>query len=280
MLMPLEVKSSMSPVEGLSWSISLGGGAYMKQLKGVLLLGLIVFSPLCASEEIDIRSLVLSNLELSRGGTSYAEMTMFIKRPTWERRSSLVGWTRGTKDSLIRFTAPAKDAGNAMLKLGDKMWTFNPKLNRNIRLPSSMMGQSWAGSDFSYNDLSRSDKYLTDYRFELVGTKVQEGKKIYTIDAIPNDDAAVVWGKERMTLREDAVMMGIVFYDQDLQPLKEMKSLKIGNLGGRIFSTHMRMGDIDDPDSYTEFEYQKIAFDLDLEDRLFSTFSLRSERTR
>ena len=75
-------------------------------------------------------------------------------------------------------------------------------------------------------------------------------------------------------------MMGIVFYDQDLQPLKEMKSLKIGDLGGRIFATHMRMGDIDDPNSYTEFEYQKMAFDLDLEDRLFSTFSLRSERTR
>ena len=251
----------------------------MKSIR-VVLAGLVLISSCAVAEEFDIRELVLSNLELSRGGTSYAEMTMFIKRPSWERKSSLSGWTRGTKDSLIRFTAPAKDAGNAMLKLGEKMWTFNPKLNRSIRLPSSMMGQSWAGSDFSYNDLSRSDKYLTDYRFELVDTRVEGEKKIYTIDAIPKDDAAVVWGKERMTIREDAVMLGIVFYDQDLKPLKEMKSLKIEDLGGRTFSTHMRMGDIDDPDSYTEFEYQKMTFDLDLEDRLFSTFSLRSERTR
>ena len=251
----------------------------MKSIR-VVLAGLVLISSCAVAEEFDIRELVLSNLELSRGGTSYAEMTMFIKRPSWERKSSLSGWTRGTKDSLIRFTAPAKDAGNAMLKLGEKMWTFNPKLNRSIRLPSSMMGQSWAGSDFSYNDLSRSDKYMTDYRFELVDTRVEGGKKIYTIDAIPNDDAAVVWGKERMTLREDAVMLGIVFYDQDLKPLKEMKSLKIEDLGGRTFSTHMRMGDIDDPNSYTEFKYQKMSFDLDLEDRLFSTFSLRSERTR
>ena len=251
----------------------------MKSIR-VVLAGLVLISSCAVAEEFDIRELVLSNLELSRGGTSYAEMTMFIKRPSWERKSSLSGWTRGTKDSLIRFTAPAKDAGNAMLKLGEKMWTFNPKLNRSIRLPSSMMGQSWAGSDFSYNDLSRSDKYLTDYRFELVDTRVEGEKKIYTIDAIPKDDAAVVWGKERMTIREDAVMLGIVFYDQDLKPLKEMKSLKIEDLGGRTFSTHMRMGDIDDPNSYTEFEYQKMSFDLDLEDRLFSTFSLRSERTR
>ena len=142
------------------------------------------------------------------------------------------------------------------------------------------MGQSWAGSDFSYNDLSRSDKYLTDYRFELIDTVVEDGQKVYTIDAIPNDDAAVVWGKERMTLREDSVMLGVIYYDQDLKPLKEMKMLKIGDMGGMVFGTHMRMGDIDDPESYTEFEYQKMTFDLDLEDRLFSTFSLRSERVR
>lgn len=248
--------------------------------KSFAMFGLLLLSSLGVSEELDIRELVMSNLELSRGTTSYAEMTMYIKRPSWERKSSLSGWTRGTKDSLIRFTAPAKDAGNAMLKLGEKMWTFNPKLNRSIRLPSSMMGQSWAGSDFSYNDLSRSDKYLTDYRFELIDTVVEDGQKVYTIDAIPNDDAAVVWGKERMTLREDSVMLGVIYYDQDLKPLKEMKMLKIGDMGGRVFATHMRMGEIDDPESYTEFEYQKMTFDLDLEDRLFSTFSLRSERVR
>lgn len=247
---------------------------------GWLVGSLIFLSGSAFSEEVDIRSLVLSNLELSRGNTSYAEMTMFIKRPTWERRSRLKGWTRGTSDSLMRFTAPAKDAGNAMLKLGEKMWTFNPKLNRNIRLPSSMMGQSWAGSDFSYNDLSRSDKYLLDYRFELVDTRVEEGLKIYTVDAIPNDDAAVVWGKERMTLREDAVMLGVIYYDQDLQPLKEMRALEIRELGGRVFATHMRMGDVDSPDDYTEFKFEKMSFDLDLEDRLFTTFSLRSERSR
>ena len=86
----------------------------MKSIR-VVLAGLVLISSCAVAEEFDIRELVLSNLELSRGGTSYAEMTMFIKRPSWERKSSLSGWTRGTKDSLIRFTAPAKDAGNAML---------------------------------------------------------------------------------------------------------------------------------------------------------------------
>ena len=46
--------------------------------------------------------------------------------------------------------APPMDAGNATLKLGQDTWLFNPKLNQVIKLPASMMTQSWMGSDFSY----------------------------------------------------------------------------------------------------------------------------------
>ena len=49
----------------------------------VVLAGLVLIFSCAVAEEFDIRELVLSNLELSRGGTSYAEMTMFIKRPSW-----------------------------------------------------------------------------------------------------------------------------------------------------------------------------------------------------
>ena len=123
-----------------------------------------------AKLEIDAAQLVMNAVDQTRGLSSYAEMTMHIKRPKWQRTSSLIAWTRGREDSLIRFTAPARDAGNALLKNGNKMWTFNPKLNRSVRLPNSMMSQSWAGSDFSYNDLSRSDKWLRHYTVSLVET--------------------------------------------------------------------------------------------------------------
>ena len=106
--------------------------------------------------------LIAGAIDLNRGRTSYTEMSMLVHRPDWERSSSLVAWTRGREDALIRFTAPAKDAGSATLKQGDNMWTYTPKLNRTIRLPFSLMSQSWAGSDFSYNDLSRTDNYDGD----------------------------------------------------------------------------------------------------------------------
>jgi len=229
---------------------------------------------------IDALDLVTNAIDLTRGLSSYAEMTMLVKRPSWERSSSLIAWTRGRDDALIRFTAPAKDAGNALLKQGNKMWTFNPKLNRNIRLPNSMMSQSWAGSDFSYNDLSRSDKYLRHYDLTLVASEPGDDQWVHTIDAVPKEDAPVVWGKERMVIRDDYVMLELTYFDQDLEPLKQMTSLTVGEMGGRTIATSMRMVNLEESDSFTEIRYDDMDFDVELEDRLFTVFSLQSGRTR
>ncbi len=187
-----------------------------------------------------------------------------------------MAYTRGRKDAFIRFTAPAKDAGNATLKQGEKMWTYTPKLNRTIRLPFSLMSQSWAGSDFSYNDLSRTDKLLEFYDLSITHREEKDGHTIYTIDAIPRDESPVVWGKEVMVLRDDYVMISQTYFDQNMQALKRMETLEIGELGGRTFGTRMRMSKLDEADNYTELYYAEADFDVELDDRLFTVFSLQA----
>ena len=228
---------------------------------------------------VTARELIAGAIDLTRGRTSYARMSMTVHRPDWERKSSLVAWTRGREDALIRFTEPARDAGNATLKQGDRMWTFTPKLNRTIRLPFSLMSQSWAGSDFSYNDLSRTDKLLKLYDLELVGTDEADGHLIYTIEAVPLDDAPVVWGKEEIVLRDDYVLLSQTFFDQSLIPLKRMETLDIGELGGRVFGVRMRMAKLEEVDHYTEVHYLQADFDLSLGDELFTLFALKSGAT-
>ena len=261
----------------------------LEKLAVVIGMLLAVFSGSCiALQEEDLPDpydLVERSLDLTRSASSHAEMSMTIARPTWQRSSRLVAWTRGREDSLIRFTAPAKDAGNALLKQGDKMWTYNPKLNRNIRLPGSMMSQSWAGSDFSYNDLSRSDKYLRNYNLLLVsvtrGDVAGAGEqRIFTIDAIPKEAAPVVWGKERMVIREDVVMLEVTYFDQSMVPVKRLVSLEIGEMGGRTMATALRMDNLEEPDTFTEVRYQNIEFDVPVEDRMFTVFALQSGGSR
>lgn len=226
--------------------------------------------------EVTAYDLIAAAIDLTRGATSHSEMTMLVHRPTWERTTNMVAWTRGRDDALIRFTAPAKDAGNATLKQGDKMWTYTPKLRRTIRLPFSLMSQSWGGSDFSYNDLSRTDNLLRHYDLEIIKVEANPPHTFYTIEAVPHDDAPIVWGKEEWVLRDDSVLISQTFFDQALIPLKRMEALEIGELGGRVFATRMRITKLDESDRYTEFSYDSMTFDVELDDRTFTVFTLQS----
>ncbi len=80
---------------------------------------------------------------------------------------SMRSWTKGSKQSLVRITAPKKDAGNGTLMVDNSMWSYSPKVNRVIKVPSSMMGQSWMGSDFSNKDVSRADDIVDQYDHTL-----------------------------------------------------------------------------------------------------------------
>lgn len=222
------------------------------------------------------REIVAAAIDLTRGLTSYAELSMVIHRPDWQRSSSLQAWTRGREDTLIRFTAPPKDAGNATLKDGEKMWTFTPKLNRVIRLPYSMMSQGWAGSDFSYQDLSRSDKLLHQYDLELTDLVHADDHVRYTIEAVPHEEAPVVWGKEEIVIRDDFVLLSETFYDQEMIPLKRLEATEIGTLDDRVMATRMRMSKLDEPDHWTEVHYDQADFDIEVPDEMFTVFALRT----
>ena len=228
--------------------------------------------------EVTAQSLIEGALDLTRGVSSHMRMAMTVRRPKRERNLELEAWTRGREDALIRFTAPAKDAGVATLKKGEQMWTYAPNLKREIRLPASLMSENWAGSDFSYNDLSRTDQYLRHYDFAIVATEERDGHTVYTLELTPHDDAPVVWGKEVMVLRDDYVMLRQTFYDQALEPLKAMETLQVGELGGRTIPLVMRMAELESKDSWTEIRYLSADFEADVDASMFTSFALRGGR--
>jgi hypothetical protein len=158
------------------------------------------------------------------------------------------------------------------------MWTFSPKINRIIKVPSSMMSQSWMGSDFSNKDISKSTDIIDQYDHELTSLEERDGHHYYTITSIPHEEAAVVWGKEVMTIRDDYVLIEQQFWDQDGELVKAMKTLDIQVMGGRPVAKVMRMSKADTPDEWTQLTSNSIEFDIELPDRLFTLSSLRNPR--
>ena len=248
----------------------------MKRLYTLLIACL--FSSQALSVDMNPRDLIQQAMDHWRGTSSYSEMSMTIHRPDWNRSMSMRSWTRGEKTSLVRVTEPKKDAGNGTLLKDNNMWTFAPKVNRIIKVPSSMMSQSWMGSDFSNKDISKSTDIIDQYDHSLLETREQDGHKVYVIESIPHEDAAVVWGKEVLSIRDDNVLLEQQFWDQDGVLVKTMKALKIKQLGGRTVASIIRMGKVDTPDEWTEMSVQDIEFDVSHPDSLFTLSNLRNPR--
>lgn len=248
----------------------------MKRLLPFLMLWL--FSPIALSATPEPRELIQQAMDQWRGTSSYSEITMTIHRPDWQRSMSMRSWTKGDKTTLVRVTEPKKDAGSGTLTKDNSMWTFAPKINRIIKIPSSMMNQSWMGSDFSNKDISKSTDIIDQYDHKLLETRQQENHTLYVIESIPHEEAAVVWGKEIITIRDDSVLIEQQFWDQDNVLVKTMKALEIKQLGGRTVASIIRMGKLDAPDEWTEMSVQDIQFDVPHTDGLFTLSNLRNPR--
>ena len=239
---------------------------------------LLAFLPRDGFAQEEAREIIRSTIEQWRGVSSRGVFTMMIHRPDWERSISMRSWMRGNEDSLVRVTGPSRDAGNATLTIENNMWSFSPKVNRVIKMPSSMMSQSWMGSDFSNNDVTKSDDIVDEYEHTLIETVQQDGHYVYVIESIPNEDAAVVWGREVLRIRDDYVLLTHAFYDQDNILTKSLETLEIDDRGGRTVAVHQRMAKTEMEDEWTEIYIHEMEFDLELSDSLFTLSNLRNPR--
>ncbi|MCF8062681.1 MAG: outer membrane lipoprotein-sorting protein [Deltaproteobacteria bacterium] len=224
----------------------------------------------------DAQAVVEASFHYYRGDTSVGTVDMTVHRPEWERVFTIKAWTKGEDRSLIRILGPPKDRGNGTLKKGPEMWMYNPKVNRVIKVPPSMMSQSWMGSDFSNNDLAKSDSLIKDYNHEIVGTGSHEGKKVYVIESHPMPRAPVVWGKQRLRIREDHIFLEETFFDQDMEPVKTMSAGDIRMMGGKLFPATWKMQKADAEGEYTLLEYREIAFDVEIPAGTFTLSNLRT----
>ena len=247
----------------------------------LLLTGISFLPPQCpAADAPDPAKLIKASFDHYRGKASKADVEMVIHRPTWQRGMRMIGWTKGDDKSLIRITKPAKDKDNGTLKNGNEMWTYNPKINRVIKLPPSMMSQSWMGSDFSNNDLAKSDSIINDYTHSLTNTEKVDGHTVYTIKSMPKPAAPVIWGMQVSKVRDDYVMLEQEFFDEDLKSVKRMTTSEMQMMGGRIFPKIWKMQPSDESGEYTLLRYHAIDFLDDLPDRQFTMNELKTGSRR
>lgn len=246
------------------------------------MLAVLAASPAAAAEADsdapDGKQLVAGTLDQWRGDTSQSRLEVVIHRPDWERSMTMKLWTSGKDKSLVRVLEPESEAGTGHLLMDGSMWTFSPEVNRVVRVPGSMMSQQWLSSDFTNNEIARSDSILNDYEAEIVDQWEEDGLRHYQLRLEPHEQAPVVWGHQDLVIREDYILMRQAFHDQDGELVKALVTEEVGERGGRQVAVRQRMEQADDDQRWTEVTVEEAEYNLELSGRVFSVANLRTAR--
>ena len=107
-----------------------------------------------------------------RGESSYSEITITIVRPKWQKTMTMKSWSVGTDYSVSLVTSPAKEKGSVFLKRKNEVWNYLPSLERTIKLPPSMMTQSFMGTDLTNDDLVKQSSMVVDYSHKILEEEI------------------------------------------------------------------------------------------------------------
>jgi hypothetical protein len=234
------------------------------------------FSHSAQGQALDAREIIDRVDQMLRGNSSVGRMEMTVATRRWRRDMTLDIWSEGTDKVLVKVLEPKKEAGTATLKVGSDIWNYLPKIDRTIRIPTSMMMASWMGSHFTNDDLVKESRLIRDYDIRLSFDGLRAGVEVYEFTLTPLPKAPVVWGKILMEVRKkDLMPTWAKYYSEDGEPKRTMTFSAYRTMGGRLVPSVTRMVPQDKPDEFTEIRYTDLKFDIAIPEENFSLAALR-----
>lgn len=217
--------------------------------------------------------------KLMRAKSSYSEMTMKIVKTNWSRELSMRIWALEPDYALILITSPARDKGIVTLKRKNEVWNWLPSAQKVIKIPPSMMLQSWMGSDFTNDDLVRESSVINDYSHQIIAEERLDGYDCYKIQLTPKPHAAVVWSKIIVWITKDTYLQPLTeYYDEDNRLVKKFVGSELKLMDGRKIFTHWEMIPLDNTGNKTVMVYNKLQFNIKIDESFFSEQNMKRVR--
>jgi outer membrane lipoprotein-sorting protein len=209
--------------------------------------------------------------DLIKGSSAQGSIEMNIVTPDYERTMKMDSWWVGNEKALIVIQSPRKEKGNKTLKIGNEMWSYLKNTETTIKIPPSMMLQSWNGSDFTNDDLVRESNYARDYDQKVLAEEEIDGDMCWKILMDPRPDAPVVWGKLLYWVRKaDYTPARVDYYDEKDKLMRYMLFSEIREFGNRKTPSVWTMVNEVKPGHTTSFKILDMEFDKKISDRKFS----------
>lgn len=213
---------------------------------------------------------------LYRGESSYAVVEMKIETSYFKRTLKMKMWSKGTENTLVKILKPKKDKGISTLKTKNDIYNYFPKINKVMKVPSSMMMGSWMGSDFTNDDLVKESTYTKDYDFKLIKA---DNDNQYKLELKPKKNSVTVWGKIIIILDKKTVLpLNQEYYDEHDKKVRVMNFKDVKQIGEKLLPTTMELIPLtkSKKGNKTTITYKKIKFNIDLKANFFSLQNLRN----
>jgi len=242
----------------------------MKRIFLPLMLILLSFS--VPAKEMTAKELSRIIDNLFRSKTSRGVFSMTINNPDYTRTLKMKFWTKGLDYTLIRILSPKKERGISTLKRENNMWNYLPRIKKTIRIPPSMMMNSWMGSDFTNDDLVKETSWEDDYHMKLA----RDGKNNYLITSTPKEGAPVTWSKVLTYVNpKDHLPIKQDFYDEKKRLVRTMKFLDKKKMGGRIIPARLELIPLLKEKQSTTIIYEEMEYDPELGANIFTLGNLK-----
>lgn len=215
---------------------------------------------------------------LYRSESSQGVVEMTVINPNFQRTLKMKVWTQGLESTLVRILSPRKEKGTATLKRGNEMWNYLPKIGKTIRIPPSMMMNSWMGSDLTNDDLVKETSWEKDYHVSLAPDPPQG---LIGLVYTPRPEAAVTWSKVEAFVDSASLLpVRLDYYDEKGAKVRTMEYAEVKELGGRKLPAEFRVIPLSQEKKgrKTIMVYRELEFDQKLDDSLFTLSNLRRGR--
>ncbi|TFH49423.1 MAG: outer membrane lipoprotein-sorting protein [Bacteroidia bacterium] len=231
-------------------------------------------------QDLSAREIIQKADEKFNGEKSgYSVMTMTIVRPTWQRSVEFKSWSMGNDNALTLITAPAREKGQTFLKRGNAMWSWNPSINRLIKLPPSMMSQGWMGSDYTNDDILKESSVVDDYTHTVEGEEEADGRLCWKIKLTAKEDADVLWGSQVWWVdKKEFIVLKAELYDEDGYLVRSERGSELKVLDGRLIPTLIELVPAETEGNKTVLKIVEMKFNISLNEGYFSQQNMKTIR--
>jgi outer membrane lipoprotein-sorting protein len=181
----------------------------------------------------------------------------------------------GDHKSFTEYLAPAREKGTKMLKLENQLWIYSPSTDRTIQISGHMLRQSVMGSDMSYEDMMNDKPLLEQYKADVTGTEVIDGRKCWVIAM-----TAIVLDVNYFTRKmwvdvERSIPLKADLFAKSGKLLKRITFSDVQKVQGRWFPMIIVYKDMLKDGSGTKMTIQEIKLDTAIPANVFNLGNLK-----